>query len=257
MVLTSRSTTGTNSRTDPTSTPSSGGWTPTGLAAAFSFPKSEQVSCPMGSSLGGAHRLAHESPCRPGPPTRRVRTPDEGTVPTAHRLACESRFRPGPPTRRVRTPDEGTVPTAHRLAHESPCRPGPPTRRVRTPGEGTVPTAHRLAHESPCRPGPPTRCPPHFPCGPAFQEGTETADRPVRVSGLYGRPFGLHPGVPPQTPPHLSTSEVGRFLRKRRCNTDRPDILLLLNQRPRHGDRCWPGSSVDGDRPSPASQSSP
>ena len=149
------------------------------------------------------------------------------------------------------------MPTAHRLVHGSP-RPGAPPafslrpgisrrrRTCRSPGEGTEPTAHRLTCESPCRPGHPTRRPPHFPYGPAFQEGTEPADRPVRVPGLYGRPFGLHPGVPPQTPPHLSASEVGRFLRKRRCDTDRPDILLLLKQRPHHGDRSWPGSWVVG-----------
>ena len=105
MALTSRSTTGTNSDDSPL-TPSSGGWTQTGLAAAFFiFNCQEQVSCPMGS------------------------------------------------------------------AHESPCRPGPPTRR-----------------------------PPHFPYGPAFQEGTEPADR--------------------------------------------PDILLLLNQRPRYSERCRFGSLV-------------
>ena len=141
MVLTSRSTTGTNSE-DPPSTPSSGGWTQTGPAAAF-----------FHFQLSG-----------------------------------------------VRTPGEGTVPTAHRLAHESPFRPGPPTRRVRTPDEGTEPAAHRLAHESRFRPGPSTRRPRHFPYGPAFQEGTEP--------------------------------------------TDRPDILLLLKQRPHHGDRSWPGSLV-------------
>jgi len=168
MALTSRSTTGTNSRTDPTSTPSSGCWTQTGPAAAF-----------FHFQLSG----------------------------------------------------------------------------VRTPGEGTVPTAHRLTHESRFRPGPPTRCPPHFPYGPAFQEGAEPADRPVRAPSLQrtaqptshtvgrvtrpGVPrifptarhfkkapnlqiarrwvpisehdrtrhlIGLHPGVPPQTPPNLSTS---------------------------------------------------
>ena len=183
MVLTSRSTTGTNSE-DPPSIPSSGCWTQTGLAAAFFHFQLSGVRTPGEGTVPTAHRLACESPYRPGHPTRRVRTPDEGTEPTAHRLTCESPCRPGHPTRRVRTPDEGSVPTAHRLACESPCRPGHPTRRVRKPDEGTEPTAHRLTCESPCRPGPPTRRPPHFPCGPAFQEGAEPADRPVRAPNL-------------------------------------------------------------------------
>jgi len=54
MARTSRSTTATN-RDDPDSNPSRGGWTPKGPAAAFSFPMSEQVSCPMVASLGGTH----------------------------------------------------------------------------------------------------------------------------------------------------------------------------------------------------------
>ncbi len=66
MVLTSRSTTGTNSE-DPPSIPSSGGWTQTGLAAAFFHFQLSGVWTPGEGTVPTAHRLAHESPCRPGP----------------------------------------------------------------------------------------------------------------------------------------------------------------------------------------------
>ena len=131
MARTSRSTTATN-RDDPDSNPSRGGWTPKGPAAAFSFPMSEQVSCPMVASLGGTHL-----------------------------------------------------------------------------GVGQV-----LRKRHVCGAGP-------------------LGDR-----SLPGRLFGRHPRVLRYTQPCLSISGVGRFLRKRRCDTDRLDVIPQRKRRPRHGDRC-------------------
>ena len=49
----------------------------------------------------------------------------------------------------------------------------------------------------------------------AFQV-TSTPDGPLGNRSLPGELFGLHSGVLPPTRPHPNTSEVGRFLRKRR-----------------------------------------
>ena len=62
--------------------------------------------------------------------------------------------------------------------------------------------------------------------------------RTARRSVPTWEAFWLHPRVLRHTQPCLSISGVGRFLRKRRCDTDRPDVIPQRKRRPRHGDRC-------------------
>ena len=60
------------------------------------------------------------------------------------------------------------------------------------------------------------KAPPRAPARVAAFQVTSTPDGPLGNRSLPGELFGLHPRVLPPTRPHPNTSEVGRFLRKRR-----------------------------------------
>ena len=79
--------------------------------------------------------------------------------------------------------------------------------------------------------------------------GMAYRDGPLGDRSLPGKLIGLHSGVLPQTPPHPRTSEVGRFLRKRRFDEHDRDTALsvagaLDNQR--HGDGPLGDRSLPG-----------
>ena len=116
----------------------------------------------------------------------------------------------------------------------STSEPSPGDRTRRTPGRGTQPTRSLVGEAAPYR-------------------GSS------EIVPYLGSSSGYNPRFLPQTPPHLSTSEVGRFLRKRHVSRHGPPQRQTTAETDRRkdgplGDRSLPRKLIRLHPGAPPSQ---